>query len=204
MRLVQNCCSNCSSKRRQAPAGEGAGAGSCRRIVGGDDRRVRGAFCAAHRSPAPLRGSWRTVSCAPLGASRVASARVITGSLVYPPHSQPRALRHITISHTSQETPQSPPVTKALRLHRPGCSPHPSSWFIPTGTYRVKQVPCVLTRGIPCLRLGFKARGLEVPSVLIPLQGSRARFASATRRPPRGRCSALRSPPPRWSGRHPE
>ena len=41
-------------------------------------------------------------------------------------------LRHITISHTSQEPPPSPPVTKALRLHRPGCSPHPSSCTPPT------------------------------------------------------------------------
>ena len=47
---------------------------------------------------------------------------------------------HITISHTSQETPQSPPVTKALRLHRPGCSPHPSS---------CTQVPSTLAKQNP-------------------------------------------------------
>ena len=30
---------------------------------------------------------------------------------------------HVTISHASQEIPQSPPVTKAECLHQPGCSP---------------------------------------------------------------------------------
>ena len=42
---------------------------------------------------------------------------------IFPPLTTKSPATHVTISHTSQEIPQSPPVTKAERLHQPGCSP---------------------------------------------------------------------------------
>ena len=48
-----------------------------------------------------------------------------------PHHSQPRALRHVTISHTSQETPQSR-LSRRLNASAGRGSPHPSSCTPPT------------------------------------------------------------------------
>ena len=50
---------------------------------------------------------------------------------ISPPHSQPRALRHVTTSHTSQETSQSR-LSRRLNAFAGRGSPHPSSCTPPT------------------------------------------------------------------------
>ena len=87
--------------------------------------------------PRSARHGRRYGMCRPY-SPRFARVRVVHGlsvqfsiyhlSVLTPPHSQPRALRHtVTISHTSQEIPQSPSVTKAERLHQAWVLTHPGA-----------------------------------------------------------------------------
>ena len=101
-----------SRKARESPSASRA---SAIRLMG-EEGRARGGWCrrAGHQPTQRAEEEYRASdhdSSRPPPRDHAATERsvLITPKLscISPPHSQPRALRHVTISHTSQETPKS-------------------------------------------------------------------------------------------------